>query len=61
MTRYVIELAHYYWRITAPNGEVLSHSQQYATKWNAKRAAKRLSALTGWDVIQVGMWDSGVK
>lgn len=30
------------------SGEIISHSEQYASKWNAKRAAKKLSKLTGF-------------
>jgi uncharacterized protein YegP (UPF0339 family) len=37
----------YYWRIVSANGEILAHSEMYATKWNARRAAKRIAKLTG--------------
>ena len=37
----------YFWRLVAANGETLCHSQTYHSKWNARRAAKRLHKITG--------------
>ena len=37
----------YFWRLVAANGEILSSSEQYSSKWNARRAAKKLSKMTG--------------
>jgi uncharacterized protein YegP (UPF0339 family) len=48
-----IELSGRHWRIRNHNGEILAHSEQYATKWNARRAANRLSKLTRFPVVEV--------
>lgn len=32
----------WYIRLKSPNGRVLSISEGYATRWNAKRAARRM-------------------
>lgn len=47
MNGYKIELINKYWRLTAANGEIVCHSEQYATRWNAKRAASKLALTTG--------------
>ena len=31
----------YYLRLVSDNGQILSHSERYFSKWNAKRAAKK--------------------
>jgi uncharacterized protein YegP (UPF0339 family) len=36
------EDAKWYWHMIAKNGEVLSVSQAYKTKWSAKRTAKKI-------------------
>lgn len=51
MSNFVIELGQRHWRIVASNGEVVAHSEQYATAWNAKRAAKRLHKMTGLPLL----------
>lgn len=30
------------WRVVAPNGQVIASGEGYFSKWNAKRAAKKL-------------------
>lgn len=32
----------WYWRAVAGNGEIVSASEGYVSKWNAKRGARRL-------------------
>lgn len=36
-----VELRAFYWRLVAANGKILAHSEQYASRSNARRAAKR--------------------
>lgn len=43
---------HWFWRLRASNGEVLSSSELYYSKWNAQRAAKKLGKLTQFDIIE---------
>ena len=38
----------YYYRLRSANGQVLSVSESYVTKWNAMRAARKIAA--GLDV-----------
>lgn len=41
-----------HWSIrNANNGEILAHSEEYASKWNRNRAARKLSRLTGWQIV----------
>lgn len=44
----------YFVRERARNGEIVSHSEAYSTKSNAKRAARRRAAHVGakWTVIE---------
>ena len=51
MSQFYIELAHRHWRIRSTNGETVAHSEQYATAWNAKRAARRLARTTGLELV----------
>lgn len=42
----VVEIFHgmnqgYFWRRKSPNGEIISHSESYSTRSNARRGAKR--------------------
>jgi hypothetical protein len=41
----------WYVRLVSGNGQVLSISEGYATKWNAKRAARRM--FPGLTVVEV--------
>lgn len=41
----------YHWlRIVSPNGEIMLDSEDYSTLGNARRAARRLAKLTGWEI-----------
>lgn len=40
------------WHITAANGEILAHSESYASKQKAKQTARRLSDATGLPIIE---------
>ena len=40
------------WRITASNGEVLCHSEAYASKQKCNQTAKRLAACTGLEIAK---------
>jgi uncharacterized protein YegP (UPF0339 family) len=35
----------WYWRVVAENGQIILTSEKYYSKWNAKRAAKRLGEI----------------
>jgi uncharacterized protein YegP (UPF0339 family) len=42
MNKYPGKKSEWYVRLVAGNGETLNTSEGYATKWNAKRAAKKV-------------------
>lgn len=47
-----VSLTYYYWlRIVGKNGEIMFDSEDYSTKSNTQRAAKRFSKLTGFEVV----------
>lgn len=52
MSQTRIEVHPRYWRIVAANGEVIAHSESYATQWNTKRAARRLAKITGLPLVE---------
>jgi uncharacterized protein YegP (UPF0339 family) len=41
----------HWWRIRASNGEILAHSELYASKWNRNRAARKLASITNWPLV----------
>ncbi len=41
----------WYWRLKSKNGEILSRSEAYTRKYDAKRAAKRVSPTS--PIVQV--------
>ena len=45
MNKYPGKKKEWYVRLIAGNGETLNTSEGYATKWNAKRAAKKVFPL----------------
>lgn len=56
MTQPTIEVARggkWYWRMVAANGQTMSHSETYYSKSNAMRAARSLSAKTGFEIVVV--------
>lgn len=49
---YAIKVHHRHWSIVClDNNEVIAHSEQYATRWNNRRAAKRLADTTGLPIM----------
>lgn len=38
------------WRLVGKNGEILAHSEAYFSKWNAKRAAKKMATASNLEV-----------
>jgi uncharacterized protein YegP (UPF0339 family) len=42
----------WYYRVRADNGRILTVSEGYVTKWNAKRAARKLFPMVEPEVIE---------
>ena len=42
----------WWWRVRAVNGEILSYSENYSSKWSRNRTVNKLATLTGWAVTQ---------
>ncbi len=40
----------WYWHLVAQNGSIVATSQNYYSRFNAKRAADRFAEANGWEV-----------
>lgn len=43
----------WYIRLVSPNGQIVMVSESYYSKWNAKRAAKKLARANQFEYIEV--------
>lgn len=52
-----IQLVHekrwFYRLVTLSNGKTLMHSETYYSKWNARRAAKKVAKINNFQYIEV--------
>ena len=49
-------LGKWFYRVRAPNGETMYHSESYYSKWNAKRAAEAEAERQGIPLTVVKRW-----
>jgi uncharacterized protein YegP (UPF0339 family) len=45
--------SHWYWKLVADNGQTVLVSEQYYSKWNARRAARKLSKANSYELREV--------
>ena len=43
----------WYWKFVAHNGQTVLVSQHYFSRWNAKRAARKLTESNGYELREV--------
>lgn len=41
----------HWWRVRAPNNEILAASELYSSRWSRNRTARKLSTITGWPLV----------
>ncbi len=49
-------LGRWHYRIVSSNGQIMAHSEEYYSKWNAKRAAEAEAERQGIPLTVVKRW-----